>query len=105
MHSVGSEQRLTGIFSMVFMPDISAKARVEQLADAEEITRITFKDKLGREPHKLTFEAEDPRNGVQQLLKLGWELKGAAWLDDNEAWEVTVTKAATELKCEAKRRP
>lgn len=92
------------VFTVIFMPEISAQARIEQLGEAEGITRSTFKTKLGREPHKLTFD-DDPRNGWQQIWKSGWQLKGTAWLDNQEEWDLDVSKAAGEIKFNAVRRP
>jgi hypothetical protein len=93
-----------GLFALVLKPEISAKARAEQVGEAESITHSTFKSKLGQFPKEVSFPGEDPRNGLQQFLKSGWELKGTATLDDGSLWDVTVAKSGIELKCDAKRR-
>ena len=100
---------LAGSIGVVLVPTVVVPAWKVQ--DAEEIARQTFREKLGRVPQKLVFEDRDPRGLWEKCLDLesGWELHGAAWLDDNESWDLTVRRTASfegsKLECSAQKRP
>ncbi len=65
----------------VFMPGIVR----ERIAEAESITRETFREKVGREPDKIFFD------GINRKATWnGWKYVGTAQVG-NEVWDVTVT--------------
>jgi len=92
------------VFDFALMPEISAQVRAAQLAEADEIIRHTFKTELNREAQKIVYDGPDMRSRLERIFNAGWELQASAWLEENEAWDVIVTKVGINLKCEAKRR-
>ncbi|MEM1212611.1 MAG: hypothetical protein AAGI68_09980 [Planctomycetota bacterium] len=84
------------VFILAFMPMIVG----ERIAEAEELTRETFRDKIGREPDTLTFDRTNRKSGD------GWRYRGVAEVG-GEVWDVTVTRSndrasgKTTLSCEA----
>jgi hypothetical protein len=84
------------VFLFLFLP-------ARKVEEAEEIAHETFAKKVGRTPKKLQFVDTDPRGHFGKLLVAGWQLKGMAWLENGEVWDVTVTRVtherATDLEC------
>src|SRR5277367_5296409 len=58
------------LFLFVFMPGIVK----ERIKEAEDITRNTFREKIRREPDRITFDATDRKAGD------GWKYVGTAHL-------------------------
>lgn len=81
---------------LVFEPAIG-RARV---AECEQITRDTFRTKLGHEPERVEFIAKNIRRGD------GWQYAGTATYE-GAVWDVIVTRdnrkvpGKTSLTCEA----
>lgn len=75
-----------------------------RIVEAEDITRNTFREKIGREPDTLEFDSTDRQPGWN-----GWTYLGVARVGD-EVWDVTVTRSndraarKTTLRCEAQPR-
>jgi hypothetical protein len=85
------------LFVAVFMPAIVR----ERIVEAEDITRKTFREKLGRELDTVTFDSTN-----QQTVWDGWKYAGTVHVA-GEVWDVTVTRSNnrsarnTTLQCEA----
>jgi hypothetical protein len=92
-----------GVYFWVIIPS----TRRGRIKDAEEITRKTFQEKLGRTPDTLTFEGTDRKDPDRKDgLEEGWALQGVARVG-SETYDVrvtylkkTLTKSAW-LQCEA----
>jgi hypothetical protein len=89
------------LFVLVFEPGVVN----DRIKEAEEITRQTFRDRIGREPDKIIFDNTNRKTAMQD----GWQYAGSASLGD-KTWDVTVTRdnyetpGKTTLRCEAKPR-